>query len=220
MLGYAMITPAIHRLNVANVLRRRAVEDSASFIEPLLTKALLFDDDTAIRTYAFSRIKTSGLFLELGVWNGASINHFAQLLRARGSDSVIHGFDSFEGLKTDWHGQANPAGYFGRGGKLPRVETNVALHKGWIEETLPVFLGTHPGSITFAHFDLDIYESTKAALNLLRDRFAPGSIILFDEFHGYPNWRNGEFKAFHESFSNDKYRYLAFGTRQSVIELL
>ena len=39
-----------------------------------------------------------GLFLEFGVYNGASINILSKLK----PDKVFHGFDTFTGLPEDW----------------------------------------------------------------------------------------------------------------------
>lgn len=30
------------------------------------------------------------------------------------------------------------------------------------------------------------------------DRFQPGTVVLFGQYFGYCNWRNGEFKAWKE----------------------
>lgn len=56
------------------------------------------------------------------------------------------------------------------------------LVKGDVSETLPAYLEAHPETIVaLAYFDMDIYEPTLAALELLRDRFTKGSVIGFDE---------------------------------------
>jgi hypothetical protein len=59
-------------------------------------------------------------------------------------------------------------------------------------------------------------------LNLLKDRIKSGAIIVFDEYHGFPNWEKGEFKAWQEFLlANDlSYRYLGFSIRQSSIQVL
>ena len=70
--------------------------------------------------------------------------------------------------------------------------------------------------------DADIYESTKEALIFFAARIRSGSLILFDEFFGYPNWRQHEFRAFNE-FCNEnriKFEYIAFTTRQVLLRIL
>jgi hypothetical protein len=56
------------------------------------------------------------------------------------------------------------------------------LVKGDVTETLPAYLDAHPETVVaLAYFDMDIYEPTLAALELLRDRFTKGTVIGFDE---------------------------------------
>jgi Macrocin-O-methyltransferase (TylF) len=54
--------------------------------------------------------------------------------------------------------------------------------EGDARETLPMYLSTYPETIiSLAYFDLDLYEPTKACLELIRPRLVPGSIVAFDE---------------------------------------
>jgi hypothetical protein len=85
----------------------------------------------------------------------------------RGEDLVAHvrsivgsfGFDSFEGLKEVWRGNQLGKGAFDRGGRMPRVESNVTLVKGWFDQTLPNFLAQHPGPAVYLHIDSDTFEA-------------------------------------------------------------
>jgi len=65
---------------------------------------------------------------------------------------------------------------------------------GWVEDTLMSFLDLHKGPIAFVHFDMDVYEPTKFVLEAISERLLPGTIILFDEFHGYTGWKFHEKK--------------------------
>jgi hypothetical protein len=47
-----------------------------------------------------------------------------------------------------------------------------------------------------------------------------GSVILFDEFYGYPNWEKEEFKAFQETFEDHEFKYIAFCESEVAIEIL
>ena len=91
---------------------------------------------------------------------------------------------------------------------------------GWVEETLPVWLAHHPGTITFAHFDMDVYKPTRFALERIAPRLQHGSLLLFDEFHGYPGWQFHEFLALSEVFSPSVYRFVALGPEQCLVEIL
>lgn len=72
------------------------------------------------------------------------------------------------------------------------------------------------------HFDADTYESTKLALHILSPRIITGSVLVFDEFYGYPNWRNGEFKAWSEFVEHRqlKFQYIAFSEQQAAIKIV
>lgn len=206
---------------VNDLLIARAMEDSADFIEPHLAHALLIRRIDQIRDFAIRRIPAHGLVLELGVYEGAGINQFADVLAARGDRRPLYGFDAFEGLSEDWFGKSIAArANFDRKGRPPRVRANVELVVGWVEDTLGPFLSAHPGPVAFVHMDTDTYSPCRHALALLKPRLLPGAIILFDEHHGYPNWRNGEYRALTEVFEPHAYRYTAFCGQQAVIEMV
>lgn len=73
-----------------------------------------------------------------------------------------------------------------------------AFHVGWFDETVPPFEAQAVGDIRFAHLDADLYSSTETVMRVMRHRFVPGTVIVFDEYFGYHGWRRHEHKAFHE----------------------
>lgn len=146
----------------------------------------------------------NGLVLEFGVYSGRTVNHIASLDAGK-----VYGFDSFEGLPEDWRSDF-PKGSFKRT-QLPVVASNVELVGGWFKYSLPVFLASHPGPVSFLHVDCDLYQSTKDVLHHLHDRIAPGTIIVFDEYFNYVGWRNHEFKAFAEFIAASGLSYRYFG---------
>lgn len=202
------------------VLWRRAVESSADYAERNLTKAVLFEMRQKLWTHSLRNISIDGLWLEFGVFSGESINFFAEHPKIKGG--TIYGFDSFEGLKEDWFGTGLSRGAFDRGGRMPSVRGNVELVKGWFDQTVPGFLKSKPGVIAFLHLDADTYESTKLVLELVADRIVPGTVIVFDEYLGFPNWENGEFKAWAECVKTRgfKYEYLAFSPQQAAVKII
>jgi len=155
--------------------------------------------------FAFSHAQNNGLILEFGVRNGTSINFISRLTRNR-----IHGFDSFEGLPADWLGEKK--GLYSTGSILPRVSSNVELHKGWFEDTLPVFARNNREQIRFMNVDCDIYSSTHTIFECFEEQIIPGTVIIFDEYLFNPDWQNDEYKAFQELVKEKKlkYEYLLF----------
>ena len=134
----------------------------------------------------------------------------------------IYGFDSFQGLSHDWYGSLRShtvlKGVF-KLNKLPKVEKNVHLIEGVVEETLEPFLSKNNPQIIFVHIDLDIYGPTKYVLKKIKKFCKKGTIILFDELYGYPGWKEHEFKALEETFNQDEYEFIAFGKLQVAIKI-
>jgi len=136
-------------------------------------------------------IAPEGLYLEFGVASGRTISHMATKHPTR----TFYGFDSFDGLPEVWRSDYEK-GAFAQ--PMPIVPSNVTLVKGWFNETLPKFLGSHPQPCAFLHIDCDLYSSTKTIFDSLRDRIVTGTVIVFDEYWNYPGWREHEYKAFEE----------------------
>ena len=93
---------------------------------------------------------------------------------------------------------------------------NIEVHKGWFHDSLPKFLDDHDGTpVAFVHADADLYSSTLTFLRLICERrlFRKGSVIVFDEFWNYPNWENGEYKAWLEIVNEFglEFKYEYFG---------
>ena len=130
-----------------------------------------------------------GLVLEFGVAAGMSIRYLGQRV------SRVYGFDSFAGLPEE--SDAWVKGQFAQA-SLPIVPDNVELIVGWYDETLEGFLDEHAQPIGLLHIDCDIYSSTKLIFDLVRDRFVPGTVILFDELWRYGGWENHEWRALEE----------------------
>ena len=200
---------------------RRAAVASADYIEAHLDGALLFPLREQVWDYALSQAKLDGLHAEFGVFAGHSINHMAAVVQGRGI--TIHGFDSFEGLKEDWSGTWYRAGHFTLGGTPPSVRPNVRLIKGWFDATVPAFLAEHAGKpFAFVHMDADTYESTSLVLSLLAGRIVSGTVLVFDDYLGFPNWRHGEYLAWQQFVAARglTYRYLAFGNTPVAVMVL
>ena len=147
---------------------------------------------TRVLLRALAVAPASGLTLECGVYFGRSLR-----LIARASDGIVHGFDSFEGLPEAWNPREG-AGAYSTGGRLPQVQPNVALHRGWFEDTLPAFFAGSSEPIRLLHVDCDLYSSTRTVLAAAADRLVAGSVVVFDDLLGYPGYEAHELRAFEE----------------------
>jgi len=204
---------------MTQILHERSVIEGADFVAPHIENALLFNDQQQIRTYAIEKAAKAGLLLEFGVFDGTSINHFADRLSSRGDTRPLFGFDAFLGLQENWAGTDFQAKgrQFNRDGIVPTVRQNVSLIKGWIEDTLPTFLEQHQGPIAFIHIDTDTYTPCKAILTLCKDRLVSGSVVLFDELLCYPGWRFGECRALNEVLKPEQYTWAAFEEQRAAL---
>jgi predicted O-methyltransferase YrrM len=209
------------RTSVGFHLRNLSNESSAKFILANLNEGtLVFRKKNSLWDYVISLINTSdpdSLLLEFGVYKGESISYFANHLPRR----VFYGFDSFAGLKENWTGTP---GVKDKTFKINESEVsvpkNVELVKGYFQDTLNDFLNKHRSQIAFIHIDSDTFESARYILENVTNRLAPNTVILFDEFIGYPGYEQGEFAAFYNWIGNRNYEYLAFFDQKALIRIL
>ena len=212
-------TPEL-KLNIKSLmylLERKSIEETADYIFNNMRNAQAFQSRFELYDFVVPKASKEGVFLEFGVASGKSINYIASMV-----NKEIHGFDSFEGFPDDgiipkpkaptekWAGVKWFVGK--QKHKVPQVKHNVILHSGWFENTLPEFLRESSDKTAFIHIDCDIYSSTKTIFDNLAERIVPGTIIIFDEYFGYYEWRQNEYKVFQEYVDNNNvsYEYIAY----------
>jgi hypothetical protein len=208
-------------------VNQKAIQDSVDYALANFSKAMIFSWRHELWDFCLTRIPSlqtenkdgGGIIAEFGVWKGESINYFAK----KCPNSLVYGFDSFEGLEEDWYGYTLRKGTFSTAGKLPKCEKNVELFKGWFEETVPIFKNKLKQSqIQILHMDADTYKPTSYVLNSLSVNLSKGTIVIFDEYFGYPNFQLHEFKAWQEFVDSNglEYRYIGYTGMQVAIEIL
>jgi hypothetical protein len=173
-----------------------------------------------IRKYAINTAldldkKKDGSYIEFGVGQGISINYFSKFV------GEIYGFDSFDGLREDWVGFSKSKGSFTQFNKVPSLNNNVKIIKGWVQDTLKNFLEKNQPKITFVHMDMDTYETSKFILENIKPYMQNEAIILFDQLYNFPAWDGGEYKALKEVFNEEDYDFKAFSidNRRVVIKI-
>ncbi|MBS0286610.1 MAG: class I SAM-dependent methyltransferase [Proteobacteria bacterium] len=182
------------------------------------------DADADVLRFASDEVSiTGGYYIELGVGTGRTINFLAALNPTK----KVYGFDSFEGLPTDWDkgDKIFKAGMFGlkrKDAKIPLVK-NVIVYKGLFKEILPKFKNQvlKNNAIALLHIDSDTYQSAKDSLNLLADNIQPGTVIVFDEFYNYPRFEEHEWKAFQEFIQERKLnvQYIAYNKMHEQVAI-
>ena len=172
----------------------------------------------AVLAQAIEEAPKEGLACEFGVYQGLSLRFIAERW-----PGPVHGFDSFKGLPEAWK-EGEGAGSYSARNRLPSVPGNVTLHPGWFEQTLPEFVAEAGGPIALLHIDCDIYRSTATVLQHVRPLLRPGTIVAFDEYFGYPGYREHEFRAWQEfvDFHGVNYEYVAFNltARKAALRIL
>jgi predicted O-methyltransferase YrrM len=213
---YYGLPERIVKPNTIDVLEKRAMESSALYIEEHGASAMIFRSRSDFWSFAIDQVSIKGLYTEFGVSYGKSIKYFANKIS---KDEKIYGFDSFQGLRENFFGTAFTKGEFSTGRIIPKLPNNVSLINGWFADTLPTFLKEYASLFSFIHMDADTYESTKQVLDLIGSRITTGTIIVFDEYLGNPNWINCEYKAWQEFVSLHKitYQYLAFSPQAAAL---
>ena len=197
-------------------LELEAMRETIDYIKQHMSDCMIYTRWHDLHRDAIRDSGIEGLYLEFGVKKGDTIREIAEM-----TSQPLHGFDSFQGLPENWTGTSLRKGRFGKQGTLPRVPERVTLHKGWFDETLPLFIQEHTGPIAYMHIDCDLYSSTKTIFKHLGNRIVPGTVIVFDEYFNYPNWQQHEYRAFREFVSeNDiRYEYMGFLSHDSCVSV-
>jgi hypothetical protein len=197
--------------DITAAMDRIACEQTALFIMEHMPTLKMSANRFVLMNHSLKSVGAKGMYCEFGVAGGHSINYIAKRI-----PGTIHGFDSFEGNPDDWQPHCQKGAYAQP--SLPKVLANVKLHKGWFNESLPVWAKNNPGPIAFMHLDADLYSSTKTVFDILGDRIVPGTVIQFDEYFNYPSWQQGEHKAFQEFVKSRQveFEYLGYSAPYQV----
>ncbi len=150
------------------------------------------ETDYATLRRVLHEFEPTGWAAEFGVYSGYSLGIIA-------THMPVIGFDSFEGLPEDWR-PGFPKGKFdvshiGKNAAMLPVFNRSMVVKGWFEDTAPSFPFPPLGLV---HIDCDLYSSTVTALDAVTDHVGVGTLLVFDEYHSYPDSALHEEKAFNE----------------------
>tara|TARA_B100000787_G_scaffold19712_1_gene13584 strand:+ start:1008 stop:1718 length:711 start_codon:yes stop_codon:yes gene_type:complete len=215
--GYKVNSTSRVELTLQENLNKKVFETFGEIFK----KCLLYKNTSQIREYAIKNALTNDIgkeyyYLELGVWKGHSANFFSRYVKK------LYAFDSFEGLSEDWAGSLDSKYSMSLNKKVPKLNSNVEITVGWVEDTLDKFLEKHNPKINFIHLDMDTFSPTKYALEKIKPYLVKGATIIFDELYNYNGWEEGEYKALKEIFKDNEYQFKAFNINscQVVVQLI
>jgi len=141
----------------------------------------------------------SGDWAEFGVGKGVSTRRIYDCIKDK---TILHLFDSFEGLPEDWIRKNDCLVKKGRFACDPPdwifTKNNIKVYKGLFKDTLLEFVESQKKKLGFINIDCDLYSSTKTVFENLDGLISIGTIIHFDEYYNYDGWEYHEFKAFME----------------------
>lgn len=138
---------------------------------------------------ALNLVPGAGTALEFGVHTGHTLR---RIVTAMPAGSRVVGFDSFEGLPEFWRDGFGPGAFR----TTPPVVPGAELVVGLFGDTLPAW--PVPADVVLVHVDCDLYSSTRTVLEHMGPYLAPGVLVVFDEFHGYPGAEAHEARAWAE----------------------
>lgn len=160
-------------------------------------------------------LKIPGVIIECGVFKGNSLTRFI-IFRDLflGIKKKVYGFDVFgkfpyQKNKYDNQFAFNHDRKIGVGINYSTIKKNFknkkfknfSLVKGPVEKTLKDFTFRNKNlKISFLHLDLDVYQPTYAALELLFQRVSKGGVILIDDYGKV----QGATKATNDYLKNNK----------------
>ncbi len=135
----------------------------------------------------------AGHIAEVGSYKGASLLHFAKLIRIFESESLtqVHGFDWFEGTGTDEIKTFVEAGTYKSSYddlveliKCQQLDQIAFIHRLDVIKDLKPFLDDNLHmQFKLVFLDAGMYNVVKSALPLLWERLTPGGILILDQYN-------------------------------------
>jgi O-methyltransferase len=190
---------------VESLTRSLAIVEISNWVASHCSPCSTVTVEKVERVYDLIAERTGGkqtLYLEFGVWKGYSIRYWSRLLKH--PQSILHGFDSFEGLPESWTAFYRE-GSFSEAGQIPEIsDDRVKFFKGWFDVILPNYVPP-PHDVLVVNIDCNIYPSAKYVLEFLRkmELPKPGGWIYLDEFGSGDH----EFRAFREFVDETAMRF-------------
>lgn len=164
-------------------------------IPPALETIKPLEGRSVLLRHAINSVTLPGDFAEFGVYKGDSAK---QILQFMPTDRQLWLFDSFLGLPHHWN--RYPKGFFNTNGAAPNlIDPRVKIIKGSFEHTVAHWARDDQSPLAFVHIDSDLYSSCKTLLTAIRHLLISGTIIQFDEIHGYRSSEYDEYKAWIET---------------------
>jgi hypothetical protein len=189
----------------------RLIRDTRKQRKWLLTTSEAF----FLHSLTRAQSKQPGAIAEVGVFEGGSARMICEIK----GDAPLHLFDTFSGLpdasEYDSHAHRNKSNLYSC--SLESVQSylqafpNVFYHKGLFPHSVAAVPVDE--RFSFAHFDVDLYESTLGCLNYFYPRMNPGGVILSHDY----SILQGVRKAFSEFLGDKPEALIELPTTQCMV---
>jgi len=165
-------------------------------------------------------ISLDGDVFECGVYKGGTAMLLSTLVSKH---KTLHLFDTFEGVP-----EPNPKKDVYKGGEWSEASLGevkeavnfmnhackVKFYKGFIPDT---FKGLDDVKISFAHIDVDIYQSYLDCLEFIYPKMVDGGIIIFDDY-GFEDCIGAKL-AVDEFFEDKTDKVIKLETKQAMVKI-
>jgi O-methyltransferase len=137
-----------------------------------------------VHSLARAQSKLPGDFVEVGVYQGGT----ARMICEAKGDKTLHLCDTFEGLPQPTSSDGNVHSRSQYACSLESVQgylmghPNVVFHKGLFPDSVASAEEVRGSTYCFAHFDVDLYQSTVDCLEFFYPRMVPGGVILSHDY--------------------------------------
>jgi len=177
-------------------VRAKTAERIRQIVTQWPTQTMGVDEAYLIRAAVIGTAKIDGDIAEVGVFRGGT----AKVICEAKGDRPLHLFDTFEGLPEP--GKIDTE--FSKGQYACSLESVQQFLTGF--PAVHFYKGYFPASGTpvkdrrfsFVHLDVDLYESTKGALEYFYPRMSAGGIFISHDYVEFAGVR----RAFDEFFEN------------------
>ncbi len=165
-----------------------------------------------IYSVALAQSRRPGAMAEVGVFCGGS----AKLICKAKGDKLLRLFDTYEGLPESSKEDRGIHKKNQYACSLENVQAyvagfeNVSFHKGLFPDSAR---GIEESQYSFCHFDVDLYEGTKACLEYFYPRMIPGGIMVSHDY----GLLAGVEQAFQEFFHNKPEQIIDMPTTQCMV---
>ena len=136
-------------------------------------------------TLLLQAMNNEGEVWECGVYKGGTAILLQNILFRNNKKLMLRLFDTFTGMPEvnsvhDLHakGDFSDISFDNLNNAFSQVST-VKIHKGYMPDT---FAGLEDSQITFAHIDVDIYQSVLDCSEFIYPRVIPGGFVVYDDY--------------------------------------